>query len=187
MLSGTPKRGGQTFTLTVKVTDSASAMATKDFTLPIGPASSPIAAPSWLQVGLSYMPFSDYNFTTPASSKFPNSCPSGSSVRSCFQTVLRDLRDQGVSGIRIFVSLCDPDLTSGNTVSLINAMLSAAAQTTPTPLTVFELDFEQELNIMDFPALARFIVDNAQTDSGQPNVRDALRYYMGLHGFDPGG
>jgi hypothetical protein len=307
VLSGTPKRGGQTYGFWIKVTDSLGAAATKDFTLAIGPAVQPIYGPSRLEAGLSYMPFDQYDFTTPASSKFPKSCPPNSSIRSCFQTVLAQLRAQGVSGVRIFFQLCGPDSTplancgqpwsqvyyqgdyypanrswinrvkdffedvrnagiqnitltpaheSGtlyqkpksqvsspiggsqtlcadapdtiyfypgaplgyknvgtpenpqyhpigqdnnqayncapinpffvgwqNQYNVINAMLAAAAE---KRLTVYELDFEQELDIMRFPALARFIVDNAQTDSGQPNVRDALRYYMGLYGFDPG-
>jgi len=304
VLSGAPTRGGQTFGFTVNVTDSLGAAATKDFTLPIGPSSPPIAWPSRLEVGLSYMPFDSYNYETPAISKFPVSCPSGSNVRGCFKTILANLFAQGVSGIRIFFQLCGPDSTplvncglnwpsvgykgnltppdltwinqvndffedvkvagiqnitltpvheagtlyprakiltappSGfhcldtpdtvyfyataplgykqvagsqgieyhpisppdnqgyncapknpmfvgwqNQYNVINAMLAAAAQ---KQLTVFELDFEQEMDLMNFPVLARYIVDNAQTDSGQPNVRDALRYYMSLHGFDPG-
>jgi hypothetical protein len=70
-----------------------------------------------------------------------------------------------------------------NQYNVINAMLAAAAE---KELTVFELDFEQELNLVEFTAQARFIVDNAHGDSGQPNVRDALRYYMGVNGFLPG-
>jgi hypothetical protein len=307
VLSGTPTREGQTYGFWVKVTDSLGATATKTFTLAIGPAVQPISGPSRLEVGLSYMPFDDYDFAHLASSKFPTSCPPGSSVRSCFQTVLGELRAQGVTGVRIFFQLCGPDSTPlvncgqpwtqvyfagsnstwmnhvkdffwdvrnagiqnitltpaheggapysmvksatrtpisppppaepihcadapdtiyfypsaplgykpvacdegtcyypigegvntayncapinpyfvgwQNQYDVINAMLAAAAE---KQLTVSELDFEQELNIMDFPALARFIVDNAQGDSGQSNVRDALRYYMGLHGFDTG-
>jgi hypothetical protein len=315
VLSGTPTRGAQTYGFWIRVTDSLSATATKTFTLAIGPAVQPIYGPSRLEVGLSYMPFDEYDFAHPASSKFPYSCPPGSSIRSCFQTVLAELRAQGVSGVRIFFGLCGsdstplvncgqnwtqvrykgsltpPDLTwinrvkdffgdvrnagiqnvtltpahdgrapdgypywklrsetrtpisppepaepihcpdapdtiyfySGaplgykyvggndyypigqednnayncapinpyfvgwqNQYDLINAVLAAAAE---KQLTVSELDFEQELNIMEFPALARFIVDNAHGASGQPNVRDALRYYMGLYGFygfDPG-
>lgn len=306
VLSGTPTRAGQTYGFWVRVTDSLSATATKTFTLAIGPAVQPISGPSRLEVGLSFMPFDDYDFAHPASSKFPYSCPTGSSVRSCFQTVLAELRAQGVSGVRVFFQLCGPDSTplvncgqpwtqvyfaglnttwmnhvkdffqdlkdasiqnitltpahlSGvpypmaksatrtpisppppdapihcadapdtiyfyptaplgykdvgggqyhpiggdlpgnggyncapinplfvgwqNQYNVIDAMLAAAAE---KQLTVYELDFEQELNVMDFPALARFIVDNAQGDSGQPNVGDALRYYMGLRGFDAG-
>jgi hypothetical protein len=335
VLSGTPERGGQTFGFAIQVRDSLGVVATKDFTLAIGPTSAPIAGPSRLEAGLSYMPFDNYDFAHSASSYgFPFSCPAYSSVRSCFQTVLANLRAQGVSGVRIFFGLCGPDSTplvncgqpwtsvhyagsnstwiqhvtdfftdaqnagilnitltpahiggtlytqakalvtapggqvcsdtpdpvyfypaaplgykpvidtagpcnpgcpSGytcdngtckqtqyhpihgdnqasdggyncspknpffvgwqNQYDVIDAMLGAAAQvaaTQPDPakrITIFELDFEQELDLMDFPVLARFIVDNAQTNSGQPNVRDALRYYMGLNrngiAFDP--
>jgi hypothetical protein len=77
-----------------------------------------------------------------------------------------------------------------NQYNVINAMLYEAAHTPPTPsglrFTVYELDFEQELDIANFPVLSRFIYDNAQTDSGQPAILDALRYYMTLNGFDPG-
>ena len=74
-----------------------------------------------------------------------------------------------------------------NQYDVINGMLEAAAQVAasqPDPtkrITIFELDFEQELDLFNFPVLARFIVDNAHADSGQSNVRDALRYYMGLN------
>ena len=73
-----------------------------------------IGTSSWLQVNLSYMPFSYYDTTHAAASYgfsspgFPSSCPSGASVRSCFQTVLANMRAQKVSGVRIFVTLCDP-------------------------------------------------------------------------------
>ncbi|MBI1898202.1 MAG: hypothetical protein HYS04_16965 [Acidobacteria bacterium] len=304
VLSGTPTRAGQTYGFWIKVTDSLGATATKTFTLAIGPAVQTIYGPSRLEVGLSYMPFDEYDYAHLASSKFPYSCPPGSSIRGCFQTVLAELRAQGVSGLRIFFTLCGedstplvncgqnwtqvrykgnlspPDLSWINRVKdffgdvknagiqnitltpvhlhgavyskpksqvsspmgdsqplcadapdtiyffptapigwkdvggsdyypigqdnnnayncapvnpyfvgwqnqydVIDAMLAAAQE---TQLTMSELDFEQELNIEVFPALARFIVDNAQGDSGQANVRDALRYYMSLHGFDPG-
>lgn len=334
ILSGTPKRGGQTFGFEIQVSDSLGALATKNFSLPIGPPVQPISAPSRLEVGLSFMPFDEYDFDHPAGAKFPNSCPQGSSVRSCFQTVLAELRAQGVSGVRIFFGLCGPDstplvncgqpwnnvhyagsnstwirhvkdffldaqnagilnitltpthiggalymqakaaasapgpqvcsdtpdpvyfyataplgfkpvistagacnpgCTSGytceagicqkieyhpingdnqpfdggyncspqnpffvgwqNQYDVIDAMLSSAAQVAAMQpdstkrITIFELDFEQELDLLNFPVLARFIVDNAHADSGQPNVRDALRYYMGLDRngitFDP--
>ncbi|MCW5979790.1 MAG: hypothetical protein KIT09_17045 [Bryobacteraceae bacterium] len=78
---------------------------------------------------------------------------------------------------------------------VLDFMLSAAAQTEVTPsgkrFTVSELDFEQELNVMNFPVLARFINDNAQTDSGisagglQEDVGDALGDLMASYNFDP--
>jgi len=54
------------------------------------------------------MPFSWYDTHHTASSNgFSTSCPAGASVRGCFQTILGQLRSQGVTGIRIFVPLCD--------------------------------------------------------------------------------
>jgi hypothetical protein len=111
VLSGTPTRGGQTYGFWIRVTDSLGATATKTFTLAIGPAVQPVYGPSRLEVGLSYMPFDEYDFAHPASSKVPYSCPPGSSIRSCFQTVLAELRAQGVSGVRIFFGLCGTDST----------------------------------------------------------------------------
>ncbi|MCW5982619.1 MAG: hypothetical protein KIT09_31315 [Bryobacteraceae bacterium] len=65
---------------------------------------------------------------------------------------------------------------------VIAAVLDAVESTPNTPsellFDVFELDFEQEMVLAGFPVFARFIVDNAQSDSGDPNVRDKLRYYM---------
>ena len=88
---------------------------------------------SYLQVNLSFMPFSYYssspNFNSPTCTLnnqncyFPaasytfsevfngttySSCPAGASVRGCFQTILGQLHAQGVSGVRVFVLLCDP-------------------------------------------------------------------------------
>jgi hypothetical protein len=74
---------------------------------------STIQGPSWLQVGLSYIPFDVYDYAHTASSHgFPYSCPGGSSVRECFKTVLRELPAQGVTGVRIFFTFCgDPQST----------------------------------------------------------------------------
>ena len=77
-----------------------------------------------------------------------------------------------------------------NQYDVINAMLSAASIAS---LTVFEVDFVPELDVTDFPAMGRFVVDNAQANS-DPNaigsfavVRDRLRDKMTGNGFDPGG
>ena len=51
-----------------------------------------IGTSSYLHVNLSYMPFSYYDASHSAASyNFSSSCPSGASVRSCFQTVLGQL------------------------------------------------------------------------------------------------
>jgi hypothetical protein len=111
VLSGTPTRAGQTSGFWIKAVDSLGASSTKLFTLAVGPAVQPIYGPSRLEVGLSFMPFDEYDYAHPASSKFPVSCPPGSSIRSCFQTVLAELRAQSVSGVRIFFTLCGSDST----------------------------------------------------------------------------
>ncbi|MCW5983042.1 MAG: hypothetical protein KIT09_33445, partial [Bryobacteraceae bacterium] len=274
--------------------------------------------PTYLQMNLSWMPFDVYDDDHTASQHgFSNSCPAGSKIRSCFKTILADLRRQGISGVRIIFGLCgggrstplsgcggpwqnvtgpngtwtanvtnflndvsDADIenitlspahpadiigavpklqtttpmgsgpdkhcadtqdivyfdatspfgrkevrnTKGQIVGyypvgqgqtlaayncapinpffvgwqhqydVINAALYAAAHTPSTPsgksFNVFELDFEQELNILAFPALARFIYDNAQPDSALPvesyaDVGKALRGLMTANGFDP--
>jgi hypothetical protein len=56
------------------------------------------------------MPFNAYYDDTqhPASSfGLGGSCPSGASVQGCFQTILGQLRTQSVTGVRIFIPLCD--------------------------------------------------------------------------------
>lgn len=69
-----------------------------------------IAGPSSLEVNLSFMSFGYYDTAHPATSYgFTKSCPAGSSVRGCFQTILGNLRQQGVSGVRIYVPLCEFD------------------------------------------------------------------------------
>jgi hypothetical protein len=280
---------------------------TANFTYTV--TSATMQGPTWLQVGLSYMPFDVYDHAHLASSYgFANSCPSGSSVRGCFQKVLRELRAQGVSGVRIFFEFCggaystplsgcgqhwssvtgpnaawvanvreffrdvsDADIANititpvhhsevpqlytmpkaavtkpgpdhcydtpdpvyfdtaspfgrkphveggktyywpvgqqdnenarncapinphfigwQNQYNVINAMLYEADRTPATPsgqrFTVFELDFEQEMDLAAFPVLSRFIYDNAQVTSGEPRVLDALRYYMSVNNFDP--
>lgn len=60
---------------------------------------------SWLQVNLGWMPFSAYT-SSPATSWLPG-CPSSVSVRSCYQTILGQMKAQRVSGVRIIVPLCD--------------------------------------------------------------------------------
>jgi hypothetical protein len=71
-----------------------------------------------------------------------------------------------------------------NTYNVLNAMIGAA-QT--AGLTVFELDVSNELDLINFPVLLRLIIDNAQTNTGNPDSVDTLRYAMGTaHSFDPG-
>lgn len=70
--------------------------------------SSTIGSSSWLQANISYLPVSNYDTLHLATSYgFSTSCPSAASVRSCFQTILSNMRAQHVSGIRIFVTFCD--------------------------------------------------------------------------------
>lgn len=71
-----------------------------------------LTSPSWLQVNLSFMPFSYYDYNHAAASyNFTQNnisgCPSRASVRSCFQTILHNMRSEEVSGVRIFVTFCD--------------------------------------------------------------------------------
>jgi len=75
-------------------------------------AATPMASPSWLQVTLTFMPFSYYDYTHGAatsgfSQNLISSCPSGATVRSCFQTILQNMKSQEVSGVRIYVTFCD--------------------------------------------------------------------------------
>jgi hypothetical protein len=79
-------------------------------------SSATIGTSSWLQVNLSWMPFSYYDTSHLASQygTFTASCPSGSSVRGCFQTVLGNMAAQYVSGVRIIVSLCDANSLAFN-------------------------------------------------------------------------
>jgi hypothetical protein len=240
-----------------------------------------------------------------SSTGFSVSCPSGASVRSCFQTVLANMRAQGVSGVRIFVTLCDsssqalvncgqpwtnvswnPNVNPGLTwINNVNAFFTDVrnagiqnvgitfvhdgpvyslpkASTTPvgpnhcsdTPdpvyfnptapfglkpamnsyfpvgqdeagsagyncapvnpyfigwnnqfnvvgavlgaaqgkVTVSELEFEQEMNVVDFTVLMRLIYDNSNPQSAglQANqtvdIVSRLRSLMTAHGFDPG-
>jgi hypothetical protein len=69
-----------------------------------------IAGPSWLHVNLSYLSFGNYyddiNHIA-ASFGFTRSCPAGSTVEGCIRDVLANMRAQGVSGVRIFVPLCE--------------------------------------------------------------------------------
>lgn len=67
-----------------------------------------IGTSSYLHVNLSFMPFTYYDTGHSAASYgFSTSCPTGASVRSCFQTILANMRAQGVTGVRIFVTFCD--------------------------------------------------------------------------------
>ena len=71
-----------------------------------------------------------------------------------------------------------------NMYNVINAMLNAAAT---RGLTVTELDIENEADYQNFPVHARFLVDNAHTNTGNPDSVNSLRYYMGTaNRFDPG-
>jgi hypothetical protein len=74
-----------------------------------------IGTSSYLQVNLSFMPFSYYDTAhTAASNGFSVSCPPNSSVRTCFwnqvqptQSILGQMAAQGVTGIRVIITFCD--------------------------------------------------------------------------------
>lgn len=70
-----------------------------------------------------------------------------------------------------------------NIYNAINAVLAAAKQNS---LTVSELDAMNEINTVAFAVQARHVVDNAHTQTGNPNVVDSLHYYLSYWGFDPG-
>jgi len=80
---------------------------------------------SYLQANVGWVPFNQYNTSSPASTSFAgyvnnvyySSCPSGTSVEGCFQTVFGQLQAQGVTGVRIFVPLCDALPTCGSTAT----------------------------------------------------------------------
>jgi len=75
-----------------------------------------IGSSSYLQVNLSFMPFTIYDYThsADAANQFSTSCPVIDGVhvdiRTCFKTILGNMASQGVSGVRIFVNLCDTSL-----------------------------------------------------------------------------
>jgi hypothetical protein len=69
-----------------------------------------------------------------------------------------------------------------NIYNVINAMLAAAKQ---NGLTVFELDVMNEINPTLCTVHARHVLDNAHTQTGNPDVVNSLHYYMSYWGFDP--
>ncbi len=107
VLSGFPVVAS-TFSFSVQVADAIGKTSTASFSLTTSSNTSTIAGSSSLQVNLSFMPFTFYDYSHLATSyNFSMSCPSGAMVRSCFQSILANMRGQGVSGVRIFVTLCD--------------------------------------------------------------------------------
>lgn len=68
----------------------------------------PLGTSTSLHVNLGYVPFSYYDFNHSATSFSSYACPANSTVRGCFQSILNIMAAQGVSGIRIFVTFCDP-------------------------------------------------------------------------------
>jgi hypothetical protein len=81
---------------------------------------------SYLQANLGWMPFNLYNTTNLAGTSgfggtvngtYYSSCPSGASVEGCFQTIMGQLRAQAVTGVRIFIPLCDAFPTCGPSAS----------------------------------------------------------------------
>ena len=82
---------------------------------------------SYLQANLGWIPFNSYNTTTLAATSglfagyvngaYYSSCPSGSYVEGCYQTILGQLQAQGVTGVRIIMPLCDAFPTCGPSAS----------------------------------------------------------------------
>jgi len=74
-----------------------------------------------------------------------------------------------------------------NTYNVWTAVIKAAYNT-PTAgakgLNIEELDVEQELNTLQFPVTARFIVDNSRTETGNPDNLNSIRYSMNLYLYD---
>jgi hypothetical protein len=101
------------FPFSVQATDAAGNRASGSFTFSVAANSSTLSGNTPIHVNLSYLPFNIYDYAHPASSNFSLSCPLGATVRSCFQTVLVNMRAQGVSGVRIFVPICDAFPTCG--------------------------------------------------------------------------
>jgi hypothetical protein len=115
LLSGTPVVANS-FPFAVSVTDTANHSTSGSFTISAATNSSTILGNSYLHSNLGYLPVSFYSYSNPTSNAYyrfyyPNtgqsSCPPGSTVRGCFQSALSSLRAQGVSGVRIFIQLCD--------------------------------------------------------------------------------
>jgi hypothetical protein len=71
---------------------------------PLGPKTS-------LHVTVGALPVSWYDYSHLAASATTTfstyACPSGSSVRGCFQSFLKTLAGQGVTGVREYITLCD--------------------------------------------------------------------------------
>ncbi len=99
-------------------------------------SSATIGTSSWLQVNLSFMPFSYYDNAHLASSNgFTAACPPSNPptyvyVQGCFQQVLRNMAAQNVSGVRIIVTLCDnSSLAFNNLASLTRRFRGIQAPT----------------------------------------------------------
>ncbi|HEY7338619.1 MAG TPA: Ig domain-containing protein [Bryobacteraceae bacterium] len=113
LLSGYPAVAGS-ISVTVYATDQNGRGGWGILTFAAAGNASTIAGPSSLHANLSYMDFALYDEQHQANSNgFSTSCPAGE-VRDCFYNrntspasgVLANLRAQGVSGVRIFVTLC---------------------------------------------------------------------------------
>jgi len=68
----------------------------------------PLGTSSYLHVNLGYVPFSQYDTSHLATAFSSWGCPPNSSVRGCFRNILDIMHAQHVSGVRIFVTFCDP-------------------------------------------------------------------------------
>lgn len=143
---------------------------------------------------LQYLPGVPYG-VRPCSTVSPFSCPSNVSDCASYCPTLNG----GVSNPGVPVddgdhgyncSPANPIFVGWQNLYSVAQAVIGAAYNTPTAgakgLNLFEFDVEQELDMTDFPVQARFIVDNSQTSSGNPDEVDSIRYYMGQDGYDIG-
>ena len=116
----------------------------------------------------------------------PYYCPSGQNCSTYCQRNAGFPIDDGYTGYNC--SPANPYFVGWqNLYNIVNAVLKAAYNTPTTNakgIIVDEFDVEQELNMVQFPVLARFVVDNAQTQTGNPDAVDSIRYYMNLYHYD---
>ena len=126
--------------------------------------------------------------TVPCTNTSPYYCPSGQNCAKYCQANAGFPIDDHYHGYNC--SPANPYFVGWtNLNNVVNAVL-AAAYNTPTSgakgIIVDEFDVEQELNMVQFPVLARFVVDNAQTQTGNPDAVASIRNYMSLYHYDTG-
>jgi hypothetical protein len=80
------------------------------YTTATGISTTGLAEPTYLEGTLGYMQFTAYDYSHAPSTigSYSQSCPPGSpSIRNRIQQILHNMRAQGVSGVRIFITFCD--------------------------------------------------------------------------------